>query len=279
MKKNKKENPIIYILGIIIILSSSLFFYLKKDNEIEKKTIKIGCSNDIRIVTKDVITNLNNDEYIFDDSDESFKKLLDKDVDIIISRELTDEQLLLAKEKNIELEIKEIFRDKFVFFVSKDNLINNISYNNLLNVYSGRVDKWSNNSQIFVLYEKTNSTTREKLLNILANNSLKQFNQFELKDNNNDLINSFNNSNNNQLIGYTYLHNINNKDNLKLLSIDNINPLDVNYNYYTSYYIVNIKNENNKKILNLKNDILSLNVQEIIEKNGYFFIKNDVDNN
>ncbi len=73
----------------------------------------------------------------------SFYNLLNKEVDLIFSVPLSEQQLEQAADAGIELEQLPIAREGFVFIVNKDNPVDMLTQQQLRDIYSGRIVNWS----------------------------------------------------------------------------------------------------------------------------------------
>lgn len=68
--------------------------------------------------------------------------LEEKPVDIIFVTEPSDDELALAREKNVQLVVKPVCYDAFVFIVHKDNPVNSLTIEQIQKIYSGEITNW-----------------------------------------------------------------------------------------------------------------------------------------
>ncbi|MBR6653468.1 MAG: substrate-binding domain-containing protein [Oscillospiraceae bacterium] len=73
----------------------------------------------------------------------SFYNLINKNVDLIFSVPLSEQQLEQAADAGIELEQLPIAREGFVFIVNKDNPVDMLTQQQLRDIYSGKITNWS----------------------------------------------------------------------------------------------------------------------------------------
>jgi|GEM_PF-263421 len=63
--------------------------------------------------------------------------------DVLLSTKYSDESLQNAKERGADLVITPIAKDAFVFMVNKDNPIDSLTQDQIRDIYSGKITKWS----------------------------------------------------------------------------------------------------------------------------------------
>ena len=199
---------------------------------------------------------------------DAYKKLVDGDVDIIFCAKPSKEQIEYAESKNVELELVPIGREAFVFIVNKNNEVYNLSIEQIKNIYSGKIKNWKEvsgeNIPIISLVRKKGSGSQTAMLSFMGNAPIKnKFNTFY-----------------GRRIGYSfryYIEDIVNNSNIKMLSINGIEPTALNikngkYPIVDNFYMIYRKNDDNKNIQTIKDFILSKKGQEIIDKTGYVSI-------
>jgi phosphate transport system substrate-binding protein len=75
-------------------------------------------------------------------SDWTFKMLLNGDVDLIFSPAPSKQQEEDARTRNLTYQMTPIAREAFVFFVHRDNPVDNLSQDDIRAIYSGKVTHW-----------------------------------------------------------------------------------------------------------------------------------------
>ena len=195
----------------------------------------------------------------------SYKKLVDGEVDIIFCAKPSNEQIEYAKSKNVELELIPIGREAFVFIVNKKNLVNNLTIEQIKDIYSGKINNWKyvggEDLPIINLVRRNGSGSQTAMLSFMGDTKIKnKFNTFY-----------------GRRIGYSfryYIEDIVNSANIKIISIGGVEPTVHNikngkYPIIDNFYMIYRKNDYNENIKIIKDFILSKKGQEIIEKTGY----------
>jgi len=72
----------------------------------------------------------------------SFERLLNKEVDIIFSTPLSDEQYDQAAQKEMDLELIPIAAEAFVFVINADNPVETLTQQQIKDIYSGKITNW-----------------------------------------------------------------------------------------------------------------------------------------
>ena len=225
--------------------------------------------------TKETI-NIQNEEQVYN-------KLINGETDMIITTYPSDEMIQSAKDKNIELEITPIAKDAFVFLVNKDNTIENLTLEQIQQIYSGKIKNWRNvegpNIEIIAYQCPTNSFTQLGMLKLVMKDKMMTPPQESLNSSNGnivDVISQYVDQNNS--IAYSYLYNANTmykNENIKFLSINGVAPTYDNvkkglYNLQTTYYAVVKKGgQENSNVSKLLNEIKNKKGQEIVREAGY----------
>lgn len=73
---------------------------------------------------------------------EAYVNLIDKKADLIFVTGPSEEELALAKEKNVELEIVPIVSEGFVFITHVDNPVNQLTVEQIQDIYTGKITNW-----------------------------------------------------------------------------------------------------------------------------------------
>jgi len=215
----------------------------------------------------------------------AYKKLIEGRVTLIFCAKPSDDQIEMAREKDIEFYMTPIGREAFVFFVNRRNPVSNITIDNVIDIYSGKITNWSQlggrRNEIKVYQRSKNSGSQTMLESIMGDVKLiepitENVMTFML-----DIVNqtaSYRNYRN--AIGYSFLFYTtqmvsNNK--LKLLSINGVMPStetiqNGTYPFTDEFYAITTDpyNENVNKFIEW---ILSEQGQYLVEKTGYVQIK------
>ncbi len=79
----------------------------------------------------------------FNKSHEAYVNLIKENADIIFVSGPSDQELQLAREHNVELQLTPIGRDAFIFLVHNDNTVTNLTVEDIQEIYSGKITNWS----------------------------------------------------------------------------------------------------------------------------------------
>ena len=214
---------------------------------------------------------------------DAYNNLLEGKVDIIFCAAPSDEQTEQFNNNGINLVLTPIGKEAFVFFVNKKNTINDLSIEDIQNIYSGKIKNWKvfggRNRNIKVYQRPDNSGSQTALINIMGNKPIIKPLREEISDGMGRIINevaSYRNFNN--AIGYSFLYfstKMVQNNQIKLLSINNIYPSQITiqndtYPFSDSFFAIYVeKDDKNSNIKPFIEWILSEQGQELIEKTGY----------
>ena len=225
----------------------------------------------------------------FTDTVKAFRGLIAGERDIIITAAASKKQLEAAAEAGVELHLTEIGKEAFVFLVGKSNPINNITYQQIRNVYSGKTLKWhtlgwKEGGDILAFQRPEGSGSQTGLQQIMKDLPIQA--PQPLPDE--SLIGT--NSLMNQIsvewkgvqpaLGYSYRYFANTmyaNPNAKILKVNGVEPSIENiksgaYPFTVSFYAIT-RGEPTGNVKTLIDWMLSPQGQELIQKTGYTPIK------
>ncbi|MCP1223486.1 PstS family phosphate ABC transporter substrate-binding protein [Sebaldella sp. S0638] len=217
----------------------------------------------------------------------AYNRLINKEVDAIFVLEPSEKQLEAAKKAGVELEMIPIGKEAFIFFVNKENKANNLSVKQIQDIYTKKITNWNKAGggslkiQAFQRPENSGSQT------IMENRVMKGLKMAEpMKEEffmgMGGIIRGVADYRNYEgSIGYSfryYTTGMNKNNNIKILSIDNVEPTVENiksgkYPYTVNFYLVTRKDVKNKNLDMLIKWILSDEGQKVVEKTGYVPVK------
>ncbi len=321
-KVNRKSviTVIIAIIVVIIVCVASYFIITKvyedkkeaqKQKEIEENTIsteplytvenypKVDASLATQPLTNAMIenftgTSVDQSTLGYTNTHPGYVRLINDEVDLIVVTEPSEEELALAAEKGVELEVIPVVKEGFVFYVNASNPVSNLTREQIQGIYSGEITNWKevdgNDEEIIPYQRPTNSgsqtgmlslvMTDKKLMDPLTENLLETMAQII------NFVSSYENGK--ASIGYSYYYyattmfqTIDSEvaGNIKLLSIDGIEPntqtiKDGSYPYTTAYYIViNKADGEDSASRKLANEMLSKRGQKVALDAGYVPVK------
>lgn len=310
MEKNKRiTNVLLIIIMILVVLGCVLgYFYFTKDktkpiiDPKEKKAIqnqeKIFSEEDYPRIDGSTATlplaeafkadftgaDIENVEVTHNKTHNAYVNLINEDTDLILVTYPSDDEQKLAEENNVELEIVPIVKEAFVFFVNKENPVDNLTLEQVQDIYSGKIKNWKevggDNEQIIAYQRPENSGSQSGMISLVMQGKkmMEPVTETVAQDMADivDVISDY--SNGKTAIGYSYYYyatKMYTTDSMKLLSINGTAPTYDNiktglYNIQTAYYAVIRKDEpkdsNARKLLNA---MKSERGQNVAKEAGY----------
>lgn len=227
-------------------------------------------------------TKLYDGTFNYNNTPEGYRLLAEKETDIFIGVYPSNEQKEYAEKNGTTFNYTPIGNEAFVFFVHKDNPVNNLTTEQIKGIYSGKITNWAEvggkNEKIAAFQRNEGSGSQSMLKRFMGDTPIAEA-PTELK---NDLMAGIieevaNYKSKSNSIGFSfryYVEGIIKNPDIKILSVDGILPTaenvrDGSYAITTPIYAVTYEentNENTKKLLNW---ILSPEGQFIINETGY----------
>ena len=219
-----------------------------------------------------------------------YQLLAEKQTDLFIGVYPSEEQIAYAEENNTTFKYTPIGTEAFVFFVHKDNPIENLTTEQIQSIYSGEITNWKDvggkNEKIEAFQRNEGSGSQSMLKRFMGDKPIMEA-PTELK---NDLMSGIiervsNYKNKTNSIGFSfryYVEGIIKNPDIKMVSVDGIAPTAENikngtYPVVTPIYAVTYEENTNENTQKLLDWILSDEGQYIIEETGYVGIPGGVD--
>ena len=258
----------------------SYFGYVNPENYIVPNSSEIGKENIVENITYKVNRGGTHGSYV---------GLIDGEYDLIIAARLpSDDELELATNKSVSLISKSMALDAFVFILNELNPINNLTVNQIKNIYTGNIMNWSdvggNDSWEITPYQRNQNSGSQELMETLVMKDLEMIPgqpmimAYSMSGPYNKL------SYNEKGIAYTVYYYkefmANNYRNIKLCGINGIYPgyntiHDQTYPYTTKVYVVTRNDlDPESPAYKIRDLILNENGQEIVKESGYVPISN-----
>ncbi len=224
--------------------------------------------------------------FYYNNTSLGYQKLARKETDIFFGAYPSAEQIEYASDNNTEFEYTPIGKEGFVFFVNKDNPVNNLTTEQVKGIYSGKITNWKEvggkDEKIVAFQRKEDSGSQSMLKRFMEDTKLMNPPREHIIDTMSgitDMVSNYRNYSNS--IGFSfryYIEGIIKNPDIKLISIDGVAPTEDNissdsYPITTNLYAVTYKNNSNPNVKLLIDWILSDEGQEIIENTGYARIK------
>lgn len=217
----------------------------------------------------------------------AYVNLFDKKADIIFVTEPSKEELNMAKDAKVELEIVPVVKEGFVFLVNTSNPINSLNTKQIQDIYSGKIKNWKEvggEAKDIIAYQREKNSGSQTLMEQLV------MKENKLADSPKTIVTGMEGliesiakyDNSDKALGYSvfyYAKTMYNKDTIKLLAIDGVVPDNNNissgkYPFTTSYYAVLRKSEpkdsNARKLLEW---LTGADGQKLAEAAGYVPLK------
>jgi phosphate transport system substrate-binding protein len=215
----------------------------------------------------------------------AYQRLIDGKTDIIFCYEPSQEQINAAAAKGLRFNMTPIAKDAFVFIVNERNILNNITEQQIRDIYSGRVTNWQSISgadeQIIAYQREENSGSQSTLQAIMKGDTIMRpivESEWVSTSSMFGLVRAITSTyyNYNAAIGYTFLFYLNDmagNSGTKILSVNGAAPNPQNirngsYPFAQTVYAITTGNEseNTKKFIEW---ILSAQGQELVRRTGY----------
>ena len=215
-------------------------------------------------------------------SDVTFQKLIDGDVDLIFSAPPSKKQVADAKKKLLTYEITPFAKEAFVFFVNSKNPVNNLTSEQIRQIYSGKITDWSQidprfSGKIKPFQRNQGSGSQTMLEKIMGNTPIMPPLKEDRRGGMGGIINDVAGYRNYQeALGFSFRYfstEMFRNGDIKLIAVDGIPPTLENirngsYPFIVDCCIITVKkrSENIRKIVDF---MFSPAGQNLVEKTGY----------
>lgn len=301
MSKNTKVINVLLIIIMILVVVACVVAYLYFTNK-KPETVKIdepifSLENYPKIDGSTATlplaeafkanftgTNIDNIEVKHTKTHNAYLNLINGNTDLILVTYPSEEEQKLAQEKGVELEIVPIVKEAFVFFVNKENVVNNLTLEQIQDIYTGEITNWKEvggtDSKILAFQRPENSGSQSGMLElVMKDKKIMQPNSETVAKEMFDIINVISDYNNKDTaIGYSYYYyatTMFTSDNIKFLSVNGVKPTYDNiknglYGIQTAYYAVIRKDEEeNSTARRLLEEMKSTRGQRVAKEAGY----------
>lgn len=214
----------------------------------------------------------------------AYVNLVDRRADIIFVTSPSEEEWAYARNNGIELEVVPVVKEGLVFLVNKDNPVEDLSFQQIRDIYSGKITNWQEvggaDKEIIAYQRPPNSGSQTGMLDlVIGADQIMEPPMERVIGEMGGLIDAVAVYHNEQdAIGYSYYYYVTdmwNNENVKLLGVDGVHPDEEtissgSYPIGTAYYAVLRSDEpedsNARKLLAW---ILSEEGQEVAQEAGY----------
>ena len=302
MKKETVQYLIITLVLIVVVGTISFFIYKHfTKEEVPTEDIIYDVKDmprvDASTVTQPYMSALVSEftgkkveelEFNYTKTHQAYVKLIDNETDIIIVTEPSEDELAYASKQGVELEVIPVLNEAFVFFVNKDNAVDELSLTDIQNIYSGKTTNWNEiGGEDFIIsaYQRpVNSGSQTGMLSLVMKDiKMKQPLKEEYIESMAGIIETVANYDNaKNAIGYSYYYyakTMYGNDNIKFVGIDGVKPTfdtihDQTYPIMSGYYMVIRKDEASDSMTRkIANEILSHRGKKVATSEGYIPVK------
>ena len=211
-----------------------------------------------------------------------YKRMAQKQEDIFIGVYPSEEQQAYAEEWGTTFRYTPIGAEAFVFFVHKDNPIDNLTTQQIQGIYSGEITNWKQvggkNEEIAAFQRNQGSGSQSMLERFMGDIPIMEAPTELVNDLMSGVIEQVSNYRSKSgSIGFSfryYVEGIIRNPDIKMLSIDGVAPTAENirngsYCIVTPIYAVTYEENTNENVDRLLDWILSREGQSILEETGY----------
>jgi phosphate transport system substrate-binding protein len=205
-------------------------------------------------------------------------------ISLILVTPPSEEELRLAADAGVTLDMAPVARDGFVFIVNKDNPVDSLTIEQIQGIYTGAITNWKqvggNDQKIQAFQREANSgsqTAMEQM--VMRGKPLAEPPWVTVIQSMGGIVDAVAEyQNGTGSIGYTYryyLENLYRNENIKMLKVEGVTPSDVNlqseaYPFTTSYYaIIRDDEPEGSPARRLRDFLLTETGQQVIALAGY----------
>lgn len=222
----------------------------------------------------------------------AYVNLINGDADIILVTYPSEEELQMAEENGVELEITPVVNEGFVFFVNENNPVESLTLDEIESIYAGEITNWKDvggkNEKIKAFQREPNSGSQSGMIDlVMKNKKLMEAPKEDIVEGMEAIVNLVSDYDNGEnSLGYSYYYyattmydDIDSSvtDRIKFIGVNGVKPTletiqDGTYPIRTAYYIVTNKNanENTKKLVDA---MLSDWGQNVAKEAGYVSLR------
>lgn len=216
-----------------------------------------------------------------------YKLLAERETDIFIGAAPSKEQSEEAYKSGTTFKYTQIGSEAFVFFVNKDNPVENLTLEQIKGIYSGEITNWNEvggkNEKIVPFQRNEGSGSQSMLIRLMGNTPIIEPTTQTAVGGMGGIIEEVADyKNKSTSIGFSfrfYVEGIIKNPDIKMIAIDGVEPTTENikngrYPIIAPIYAVTYENNPNENVDKLINWMLSDEGQYIIEETGYVGINN-----
>ena len=214
----------------------------------------------------------------------AYVNLIDGNADIIFVTPPSEGELAYAEKMGVELEVIPMLRDGFVFFVNESNPVNGVAFQDIVDIYSGKITNWKqlggDDKEIIAYQREENSGSQTGMLKMVMKDTPMTEAPKELMIGDMgsiiDAVALYDNDV--SAMGYSYYYYVKNMwgdEHIKLLAVDGVTPDDetIGSNSYpivsTTYMVLRSDEPEGSNARLLADWILTAEGQTVAGESGY----------
>ncbi|WP_051569389.1 PstS family phosphate ABC transporter substrate-binding protein [Alkaliphilus transvaalensis] len=289
-----KKNTVFVILLVIILtiftgcIKKELTFNITDYPKVDGSTVTIPLSEAVAAKLTGLTLEEVRPYILHNKTHEAYLNLINKKADIIFVTSPSEEELALARDKEVELEVIPIVSEAFVFLTHGDNPIKGLTLEEIRQIYAGEITNWSEvgglDMPIIAYQRPVNSGSQTGFLELVMDGLTPMEPPMErIMAGMGELIDAVATyDNDHSALGYSYYYFVVDmwgNDEVKLLEVDGIYPNSETiqtgmYPIKTAYYAVIRRDEKkDSSVRKMIEWILSEEGQNLMEESGYVKIK------
>lgn len=224
--------------------------------------------------------------YEYNNTVGGYELLANKRTDVFIGAAPSKEQVAYAKEKDTTFEYTQIGSEAFVFFVHKDNPVENLTLDQIKAIYSGKITNWrevgGKNKKIVPFQRNEGSGSQSMFLRVMGDTKvLEPDKTTEVMAMGGIIEKVADYKNKDTSIGFSfryYVEGIIKNPDIKLISVDGVAPTVENikngtYPMIAPVYAVTYEGNDNENVHKFIEWLQGEEAQYIIEQTGYVGLK------
>ncbi|MDP4179562.1 MAG: substrate-binding domain-containing protein [Bacillota bacterium] len=275
---------LIILLAISIFMPSSKLFTQESYPRVDGATAAVPFAQILYKQLTGASAKKSKEVVKFNTTHDAYVNLIERKTDIIFVAGPSNEELKLASDNGIKMNLTAIGKDAFIFVAHKDNPVNNLTINQIRDIYSGKIFNWrevgGEDSDIIAYQREKNSGSQTFMENkVMKDIELTPAPQEKKIDSMGGLIDSvadYKNAKNS--LGYSFYYFANEmhkSEAIKFLSVEGVecnkeNIINAKYPYTAILYAVTRSDEPaDSPASKLLKFIQSADGNELISKGGF----------
>ena len=213
-------------------------------------------------------------------TDRAYERLIYGNTDVIFCAQPSDEELQMAKEAGVELELTPIGYEAFVFIVPREEPVTGLTTQNIRDIYRGAVTDWvelgiEGLGKIVAYQRPENSGSQTALEEIMGDLPLMDAPGYVVDDMK-GIVDNVEYRNLPGAIGYSFRYFVSGmmESDVRMLAIDGVEPALENirngsYPFISTLYAVTRRGEANPNVQTLLSWLTGDTAQRLLEASGY----------